>query len=165
MGFSGSNWIWKTHFHDQRALLFWRQIGVGLSFKKRLSWWASCWQYSQFVYTDLRLSNIENNLNSYAADMMVEKLQWTRSTRLNIIIFAYKTLETLEKAKPSFRFVSSRWSYSSSPFMAFMPLLSRATSIQLQSNRESLIEHYIRTHDLQLNLNDFLKLLDLHLLS
>ena len=27
-----------------------------------------CWQYSQFVYTDLRFSKIENNLNSYAAD-------------------------------------------------------------------------------------------------
>lgn len=121
-----------------------------------------CWQYSQFVYTDLRFSKIENNLNSYAAD--------GRETSMNSFNqiehyhhFCVQNLRDIRESKALFSVCILKMALQ---FESFYGFHATAFSSDIYTVTEQQGKSYrtLHTHELQLNLNDFLKLLDLHLL-
>ena len=121
-----------------------------------------CWQYSRFVYTDLRFSKIENNLNSYAADG--RETSMNSFNQIEHYHFCVQNLRDIRESKALFSVCILKMALQ---FESFYGFHATAFSSDIYTVTEQQGKSYrtLHTHDLQLNLNDFLKLLDLHLLS
>ena len=120
-----------------------------------------CWQYSQFVYTDLRFSKIENNLNSYAADG--RETSMNSFNQIEHYHFCVQNLRDIRESKALFSVCILKMALQ---FESFYGFHATAFSSDIYTVTEQQGKSYrtLHTHELQLNLNDFLKLLDLHLL-
>ena len=120
-----------------------------------------CWQYSQFVYTDLRFSKIENNLNSYAADGRETSMNSFK--QIEHYHFCVQNLRDIRESKALFSVCILKMALQ---FESFYGFHATAFSSDIYTVTEQQGKSYrtLHTHELQLNLNDFLKLLDLHLL-
>ena len=120
-----------------------------------------CWQYSQFVYTDLRFSKIENNLNSYAANG--RETSMNSFNQIEHYHFCVQNLRDIRESKALFSVCILKMALQ---FESFYGFHATAFSSDIYTVTEQQGKSYrtLHTHELQLNLNDFLKLLDLHLL-
>ena len=122
-----------------------------------------CWQYSQFVYTDLRFSKIENNLNSYAADG--RETSMNSFNQIEHYHFCVQNLRDIRESKALFSVCILKMELQ---FESFYGFHATAFSSDIYTVTEQQGKSYRTLHTytrLATKLKRFLKLLDLHLLS